>query len=113
MKINSFHSGEITIEGKRYSSDVIVFPYRVKSDWWRQSGHQVYPEDIEEAVKEKPEVLVIGTGEQEMIKVPSETKCYLEEQGVELITEATGKACQTYNELCSSRKVIGAFHLTC
>jgi len=113
MKIDSFRSGEITIEGKRYCSDVIIFPYRVKSDWWRKSGHQVLPEDIEDVVQEKPEVLVIGTGEQEMMKLLPETKYYLEEQGIELITEATDRACQTYNELCFSRKVVGAFHLTC
>jgi len=113
MKIDSFRSGEIIIEGKRYSSDVIVYPSRVKDKWWRENGHQVYPEDIEEVVQEKPEVLVIGIGEYGMMEVSPETKCYLEEQGIALIIEATGKACQTYNELCSSRKVIGAFHLTC
>ena len=113
MKIDSFRPGEITIEGKRYNSDVIVFPHHVKSDWWRKSGHQVYPEDIEEVVQEKPEILVVGTGEDEMMKVLPETKRHLGEQGIELITQATGEACQTYNQLCSSRKVIGAFHLTC
>jgi hypothetical protein len=113
VKIDSFRSGEIIIEGKRYNSDVIVFPHCVKSDWWRKNGHQVYPEDIEEAVREKPELLVLGVGEQEMMRVLPETKSYLEEQGIEFIIQSTGKACQTYNQFCSSRKVVGAFHLTC
>ena len=113
MRIDSFRPGEITIEGKRYNSDVIVFPHRVKSDWWRKRGHQVRFEDIEEVIQDKPEILVVGTGVEEEMKVLPETKRYLAEQGVELIAQATDKACQTYNQLCSSRKVIGAFHLTC
>ena len=113
MKIDSYRSGEITIEGKRYNSDLIIFPHHLKSDWWRKGGHKVCPEDIEEVVEEKPDILVVGTGVEEGMKVLPETKRYLEEQGIELITQATGKACQTYNQLCSSRKVVGAFHLTC
>lgn len=113
MKIDSYRSGEITIGGKKYNSDVIVFPHHVKSDWWRKEGHQVRPEDVEEVIREKPEILVVGTGVEEGMKVSPETKRYLAEQGVELIAQATDKAWQTYNQLCSSRKVIGAFHLTC
>jgi len=113
MRVDSYRRGQITIEGKRYNSDVIIFPHRVKSDWWRKRGHQVYPEDIEEIIQEKPEILVVGTGEEERIEVLPETQRYLTEQGIELIAQATDKACQTYNQLCSSRKVIAALHLTC
>lgn len=113
MKIDSYRRGQITINGERYSSDVIIFPQWVKDGWWRKRGHRVCPEDIEEVIQEKPEVLVVGTGDEKRLEVSPETQHYLEEQEIELITQATGKACQTYNQLCSSRKVIAALHLTC
>lgn len=113
MKIDSFQRGQITIEGKRYNSDVIVFSRRVKSNWRRKEGHQVHPEDIDEVIQDKPEILVVGTGEDEGMRISPETRICLAEQGIEIIDQATDKACQTYNQLCSSRKVIGAFHITC
>lgn len=113
MKIDSFRSGQIIIEGKRYDSDVIVFPHHVNSNWWREEGHQVRPEDINDIIQEKPEILVVGTGEEERMRIMPETRIRLAEQEIELVYQATDKACQTYNQLRFSHKVIGAFHLTC
>jgi len=113
MKIDSYRFGEITIDGKNYTSDVIIFPQRVKDDWWRKRGHEVCLEDIKEVIQEKPEVFIIGIGKYEEVEVLPETQRYLREQGIELIAQATDKAYQTYNQLCSSKKVIAAFHLTC
>lgn len=39
--------GCIVIEGKRHTSDVIIFPDRVVSHWLRQTGHGLVPEDLE------------------------------------------------------------------
>jgi hypothetical protein len=33
-KIESYHFGEIVIDGRRYSSDVIIYPDRVEGQWW-------------------------------------------------------------------------------
>jgi hypothetical protein len=62
---------------------------------------------------EKPEVLVIGTGNEGRVEVLPETKRYLEEQGIELIAQVTGEACQIYNRLHSSNKAVAALHITC
>ena len=35
-QIESYSFGEVVIDGKRYRSDVIVFPDRVKPNWWRE-----------------------------------------------------------------------------
>ncbi len=113
MKVDSYKFGEVLIEGKRYTSDVIIFPDHVQSGWRRSGHHQVAPEDIGEVIKEKPEVLVVGTGYDGLVKVLLETQRYLEEQGVKLIVQPTGEAWQTYNRLCSSGKAVAAFHLTC
>ncbi len=111
--IDSYHFGQIVINGKNYTSDVIIFPDRVGSEWWRQSGHELCLEDIAEVLTDHPEVLIVGTGESGLMRVLPETKQSTEAQGIKLIAETTDKACQTYNQLCHSQRVVAALHLTC
>ena len=111
--IDSYQFGQIVINGKTYTSDVIIFPDRVKSNWWKKSGHQLSLEDIAEVITEKPEVLIVGTGAYGMMEVLAGAEQALKAQGIELIAETTDKAYHTYNELCRSQKVAAALHLTC
>jgi len=111
--IDSYQFGEIVINGKKYTSDVIIFPDRVRDNWWRKTGHQLRLGDIAEVLTESPEVLVVGTGASGLIKVLSEVQPAVKAHGIELIVEATDKACHTYNQLCHSQRVIAALHLTC
>ncbi len=111
--IDSYHFGHIIINGKEYTSDVIIFPDRVKASWWRIEGHTLHIEDVEDVIEEKPEVLIIGTGYVGMMRVLAETKKRLESEGIELIIEKTRKARETYNQLSKSKRVVAALHLTC
>jgi len=112
--IDSYDFGQIVINGRRYTSDVIVFQDRVKADWWRKEGHKLCVEDIEEALKEKLDVLVVGTGYSGLVKVLSETEKYVRSMGVELIVQRTGEAYKTFNRLVQSgKRVAAALHLTC
>ena len=112
--IDSYDFGEIVIDKRRYISDLIIFPGRVSSGWWRREGHSLCLEDLEEALRERPEVLVVGTGYSAMMKVPSEVKGILESTGIELIVQSTQDACKIYNKLLrSGRRVVAALHLTC
>jgi len=106
----------MVIDGRRYTSDVIVFPERVIDGWWRKEGHRLYVEDLREILKHepKPEILVVGTGYYGLVKVSSEVEYTLKSRGIELVAQSTREACQTFNKsLKSSRRVVGAFHLTC
>jgi len=111
--INSYQFGLITIDGKNYTSDVIIFPDRVKDSWWRKTGHELCLEDIADIIAENPEVLIVGTGASGLMQVLPEVKQGVEAQGIRLIVQTTDKACQTYNQLCRSRKAVAALHLTC
>jgi len=112
--IESYSFGNIVINGKKYTSDVIVFPNRVLDGWWRKEGHKLHIEDLEEVFKEKPEILVVGTGYSGLMRVPEEVKKYIESQGIEIIIENTRKAWKTFNKLLSEgRRVVAALHLTC
>jgi len=111
--INSYHFGEIVIDGKKYSSDVIIFPDRVRDNWWRRTGHELCLEDIAEVMTENPEVLVVGSGASGLMEVLPEVEKSLKAQGIRLIVETTDKACNTYNQLSHSERLVAAFHITC
>ncbi len=111
--IDSYHFGEIVINGKKYSSDVVIFPDRVRDNWWRKTGHELCLEDIAEVTTEKPEVLVVGSGASGLMKMLPEVEQVAQAQGIKLIVETTDKACNIYNQLCHSQRVVAALHITC
>ncbi len=111
--IDSYSFGNMVIEGKRYFRDLIIYPERIRENWWRKEGHSLCYEDIKEIVEYKPEVLVIGTGYFGAMRVPPEVVNYLQSQGIEVIIKNTKEAVSTFNKLRRVKKVVGAFHLTC
>jgi len=44
--IESYKFGKIVVNGKSYSSDVIIIGNYVKADWWRKEGHCLHIEDL-------------------------------------------------------------------
>ncbi len=111
--IDSYSFGRIVIDGKTYTSDIILYPDRVDDSWWRKSGHLLQKEDLRDIIQYNPEVLIVGTGAYGLMNVLDETKQFLELKGIELRAGVTEEACKTYNELKEKRKVVAAFHLTC
>ena len=111
--IDSYDFGRIVINGKRYSSDLIVFSDKVRDGWWRKEGHRLHVEDLKDVLEVKPEVLVVGTGYSGLMRIPPETRKYVESEGIEFIAQKTAEACETFNRLVKSRKVVAALHLTC
>jgi hypothetical protein len=113
MMIDSYEFGSIVIKEKRYSSDVIIYPDRIKDDWWRREGHQLCIDDLEDVIEQNPDVILVGTGNPGLMKVLPETKKHIKSRGINLIVQNTKDACKTYNQLSSSQKVIALLHLTC
>ena len=111
--IDAYVFGRITIDGKRYSTDLIVFPDKVKAGWRRKEGHSLQIVDLMEVLEAKPEVLVVGTGYSGMMDVPPETIVHIESEEIELVVQNTAEACKTFNRLAESRTVVAALHLTC
>ncbi|MDH4221498.1 MAG: Mth938-like domain-containing protein [Candidatus Bathyarchaeota archaeon] len=111
--IDSYDFGRIVINGKRYNTDLIVFSDKVTDGWWRKEGHRLHVEDLKDVLEVKPEVLVVGTGYSGLMRVPPETRRYVESEGIEFIAQKTTEACETFNHLVKSRKVVAALHLTC
>ncbi|RMG68146.1 MAG: hypothetical protein D6710_10540 [Nitrospirae bacterium] len=112
MRIEHYSFGRITVDGKTYSKDVIIFPDRVLSPWWRKEGHSLCLEDLAEVLKEPPEVLVIGKGYAGVMRVPDDTLKALRQRNIEVIVQRTTQAVRTFNQL-EGRRAIAALHLTC
>jgi len=114
MKIDEYSFGSMSIGGKQYSSDLIIYPDgKVNSRWWRKQGHRLSIEDLNETGSVKPEIVIIGTGAFGMMRVRSETAQYLQTISKRLIVEKTAEAVKQFNELSKNHRVAGLFHLTC
>ncbi|MCL5024502.1 MAG: MTH938/NDUFAF3 family protein [Nitrospirae bacterium] len=113
MRIEHYSFGKIVIDGKTYTSDVIVYPGRVDASWRRKEGHSLQAVDLADIIRAKPGLLIVGTGYSGVMTVPEETVGFVGSKGIELRVERTEKAVDIYNSTKKDRTVIAALHLTC
>ncbi len=119
--IDQYNFGLIVVGGKTYKQDSEVRWTGQVLKWWRENSHSVEVEDLERAVGENPETIVIGTGESGLMKVSGKAKELVAEKGIRLIIDRTEAAVKTFNirkeeseeEEGRPEKIIGLFHLTC
>lgn len=112
--IDEISFGAIVINGKTYTSDLIIYPNgRVTDHWWRKSGHQLSQADIELLIQTKPEVIVAGMGANGLMKPEPELETFLQKNNIALIAEPNEKAIKSFNTLFESKKIGACFHLTC
>ena len=106
--------GRIVVDGKEYSSDLIIYPDdRIEDHWWRQSGHRLSPGDIAKLIESNPDVIVAGTGVSGMMKPDNALETLLHQRGIRFIAESNQTAMNTYNGLAAKKRVGACFHLTC
>ncbi|MCX7778956.1 MAG: MTH938/NDUFAF3 family protein [Patescibacteria group bacterium] len=112
--INSYHFGNIVIDGKDYHQDVWIDCDNQVHSWWRSSSHLIEKNDLEKAISQKPEIVVIGTGESGVAEVSPDALEFLKKEKIKFFIEPTGQAIKIYNQYKSkNKKVVGLFHLTC
>ena len=106
--------GSIRVDGKTYTTDIIIYPDgRVSDNWWRKHGHRLSLSDIEDLIAAEPEMIVIGTGVYGRMLPEDGLEEALRAKGIELVMDATGKAVNRFNHLHAARRIGGGFHLTC
>jgi len=113
MIITHYSFGKIVIDDRTYTSDLIIYPGRVDDKWWRREGHRLQAEDLSAVVEAGPEAVVIGTGNLGLMKVPAETKAFLQSRGIEVHLARTGRAVKLFNALQATKRTIACLHLTC
>lgn len=112
-QIDNYRFGNITINGRTYQKDVIIFPHRVFSNWRREQGHSLSMKDLQEVIAMQPKILIVGTGMFGRMLVSNETLAALKAAGLEVVIEKTERACHIYNQRKDDDDVIAALHLTC
>jgi hypothetical protein len=60
--IDNYSFGSITIDGRTYDADVLVYPERIDNRWWRKEGHRLQLADLQGVLETNPSALVVGTG---------------------------------------------------
>lgn len=112
--IERYSFGSIVINGREYSSDIIIFPDgRVKDSWWRETGHRLSIGDISGLVDSGPEIIIAGTGASGLMEPNAGLEKVLSGKGIGFKAAPSRKAVELYNELCGRKKVGACFHLTC
>lgn len=116
--IKEYKFGSIVINNKVYNYDIEARWNNEVLRWFRKESHIINIEDVKRAVEQKPDVIIIGTGESGIAKVMENAKSEIKSKGIELFIDITGKAIEIFNNLTESekqgqKKIIGLFHLTC
>ncbi|MFW6410152.1 MAG: Mth938-like domain-containing protein [Halanaerobiales bacterium] len=114
MKIESYSFGRIIIDGNTYTSDLIILPDKIISDWWREKGHELQTKDLTAIFDSLPSILVIGTGKMGIMNIRDNVKKKLQRNNIDYIVERTEVAVKKYNQLLADgKKPSAVFHLTC
>jgi hypothetical protein len=111
-RLEGYRFGRLLVDGEEHTKDVIVLPNRVVGSWWRQQGHALVLEDLDDVLDELPERLVIGTGASGQMRPDRDAVEKLRERGVEVEDLPTEEAVRRYAELDPARTA-AALHLTC
>lgn len=112
-RIESYSFGAMKIDGTTYTADLIIYPDHIEKEWRRENGHKLKLKDLHGAVAEKPDILIIGQGSSGRMNVTQDLQEKLRDRGIELLVAETDDAVAMYNKTAGTKKVIGAFHLTC
>lgn len=114
MKVNKISFGSITIDGRDYSKDIVIYKGKIKKRKKKESkkfrsrfGHT--PLSILENIPWDCKKLIIGTGHSTALPVMNEVNEKAKKKGVEFVLMPTPDAIQYINEKDTNLII----HLTC
>ncbi len=114
LTIESSSFGLIVIDGRQYTSDLVIYPDgRVEDTWRRRRSHRLSICDIDKLVASGPEVIIVGTGVNGLLTPEPGLNNMLSDKGIEVIALPNPKAIDHFNRLSSQKRVGACFHLTC
>lgn len=114
LKIETSSFGLIVIDGKTYRSDLIIYPDgHIDDSWWRKSGHRLSVDDMDGLIASAPEIIIVGTGVNGLMKPVSGLSEKLAEKGIKLVPLPNHEATERFNELSPKKRLGACFHLTC
>jgi hypothetical protein len=111
-RIEDYSFGHVVVDGEEHSKDVIVLPQRVVGNWWRQDGHSLVIEDLDDVLDELPERLIVGCGADGRLHPHPSVIEALGRRGIEVEALPTDEAVRRYGDSNPARTA-AALHLTC
>jgi hypothetical protein len=110
-RIDHYEFGQIVIDGRQETKDLIILPDRVARNW-RHDGHALVLDDLGEVLEELPSHLVVGTGADGRMRPDPQAIRQLQTRGVTVEALPTGQAVRRFGEL-DPANTAAALHLTC
>lgn len=105
--IQAYDSGWVQIQNQRLTQPFIVSAQTLITDWAAASFEQLSPEQLSPLFALKPEVILIGCGNQASLPTPAIYRALVEHGvGFELMT--TDAACRTYTILLAESRTVAA-----
>jgi hypothetical protein len=118
MTINNTQFGSITVDGKTYDHDVII---RLSGDIEKRkknlskekygTSHIISKDEAKFVYEEGCEVVIVGTGQQDNVRLSPEASEYLSKKGCTVLLQPTPEAIHSFNEM--RRRKVGLMHVTC
>jgi hypothetical protein len=119
MKIDGTDFGSITIDGRMYPHDVLIrmsgkIQKRKKKLSKKVFGtsHILSLDEAQFVYEKGSHLLVLGTGQDENLRLSPEAVDFFEHRGCHVLAESTPRAVAAYNA-AKDKKKIGLFHVTC
>ena len=104
--------GEVKIDNHVFYSDMIV--------WWDgekefvAKNHVFDMKMFSRLLRKKPDVVVIGTGQQGMVKISDDVFQLAKEKGIKVFVDTSAKAADIFNGmLATGKKAVAFIHTTC
>lgn len=101
------HNG-IVVNQQTHVGDLIIATNTPVAQWSSKPMDQLEPDDFRNVNRIKPEMVIIGTGNEH--RMPNQQLIgYFEELGIGLETMTTIAACRTYNILAEDGRLVIAY----
>jgi uncharacterized protein len=105
--VQGYGTDHITINEQDYHASLVVTPDRIIPNWGPTGIDQLGDEQIATLMADRPQVVIIGTGERQHLPEP---RAYAElmSHGIGVEIMDTGAACRTYNILVGEGRRVAA-----
>lgn len=112
VSIQYVRFGEVKIDNHVFYSDMIV--------WWDgekefvEKSHVLDMKMFARLLRKKPDVVIIGTGQQGMVRISDDVLHLAKRRGIKVFVDTSAKAADIFNGMLATRKKAVAFiHTTC
>ena len=112
-KIDFYKFGKISINGKVFTKDLIIFPDGIIFPWIRKTGHLLVADDISEYLDNRIKTLIIGTGYYGFMRIDESLEDFLKQRKIDFVYRKTQEAVTFYNDLENKENIAFGMHLTC